>query len=338
MILHHLTGGGQSLEPLAQAMPHPLYSIVRHGYMAVATFFVLSGFVLARSYERTRWDGGSLYRYGVGRVARIYPVYLLSLAMILPIILQDHEPRRNVFAGLYALMLQGWWPLPVGWNTPAWSLSCEIFFYMAFPAAIAAVRDFEWRGALAVAAASCVLTRAAFAVGLPDNIKPLVHLSDFLMGIAAARLYGLLIRGRRPAGAWLYGPGLLLGGAVLSYPASLPKGLDLATALRPLNALALVGLSLGGGLVARWLSTRVAVYLGQSSYAMYILHVPVLWWYRRWTHSFSPALYVVAVIAISALVYGLFEAPANRWLRKRLARARAATGRPSAPEPLRSPA
>ncbi len=325
VILHHLTGKGQSLEAAALQLPSGLYSLIRYGYMAVATFFVLSGFVLARSYEKTRWDRASLIRYGVGRFARVYPVYLLSLAAIMPFVLADRTPHKSVYAGAYALLLQGWLgPIPVYWNTPAWSLSCEIFFYLAFPALAALLRNVAWRGALMAAGGACVLTRVAFLLGLPDEIKPLVHLSDFLMGIAAARIYDLLIRGRKPSGAWLYAPGLLLGAALLAYPGALPKGVDLGTALRPVNAIALIGLGLGGGPVARALSSRVAVYLGKSSYAMYILHIPILWWYRRWYHDFSPAIYVAAVIAISALVYGAFEAPVNRWIRKRLTRPRTA--------------
>ena len=47
-----------------------------------------------------------------------------------------------------------------------------------------------------------------WAVGVSDNIKPLVHLSDFLMGIAAACAYGLLQQRARRRGAWwLYLPG-----------------------------------------------------------------------------------------------------------------------------------
>jgi peptidoglycan/LPS O-acetylase OafA/YrhL len=49
---------------------------------------------------------------------------------------------------------------------------------------------------------------------------------------------------------------------------------------------------------------------------MYILHVPILWWYQHWTRSFSPLLYVTAVIAVAAMAYGLFEEPANRRLRR----------------------
>jgi peptidoglycan/LPS O-acetylase OafA/YrhL len=108
---------------------------------------------------------------------------------------------------------------------------------------------------------------------------------------------------------------------VIAYP---PGFTDMNTLLRPFNALLLTGLALGGGVVARVLSGRVIVYLGKSSYAMYILHVPVMWWYLRESKTFSPALYVAIVIAVSALVYGLFEEPANRWLRGRLRRRSAA--------------
>jgi peptidoglycan/LPS O-acetylase OafA/YrhL len=55
---------------------------------------------------------------------------------------------------------------------------------------------------------------------------------------------------------------------------------------------------------------------------MYILHVPILWWYHRWSRNFSPWLYVAAVIAISAAVYSVFEEPANRRLRGLVKRTR----------------
>ena len=163
----------------------------------------------------------------------------------------------------------------------------------------------------------CCLTRAMWAAGVSDNIKPLVHLSDFLMGIAAACAYDLLQRrARPPKGWWLYLPGLAGAAGVIAYPGVLPDSIDMNTALRPLNGLLLIGLALGGGAVARVLSTRVAVYLGKSSYAMYILHVPILWWCLRRSPEFPPLLYVAIVIAVSAVVYGAFEEPANRRLRQ----------------------
>src|SRR5665647_647412 len=93
--------------------------------------------------------------------------------------------------------------------------------------------------ALAAAFAVC-LTRAMWAVGVSDNIKPLVHLSDFLMGIAAACAYNLLQRSARPPrGWWLYIPGLAGAAGVIAYPEVLPRFIDLNSALRPLNAVLL---------------------------------------------------------------------------------------------------
>jgi peptidoglycan/LPS O-acetylase OafA/YrhL len=148
-----------------------------------------------------------------------------------------------------------------------------------------------------------------WAVGIPDAVKPLVHLSDFLMGIVAACAFEL-VQGK-VRGWWLYLPGFVGAAAAIMWADRLP--VDLNTVLRPLNGLLLVGLAIG----CRALSGRALVYLGKASYAMYILHVPIMWWYLRESHAFSPALYIAIVIAASALVYSALEEPANRLLRRR---------------------
>lgn len=318
VILDHLTGPGMMLDAWARALPYPIYALIRGGYLAVTTFFVLSGFVLARSYANTEWSGRNLLRYGMGRVARVYPVYALSLLMVAPFILADPTPRKAPLVAAHGLLIQGWMGhLPVSWNTPAWSLSCEMFFYLLFPLAAVWMQGAGWWKTLAVAAATCCLTHVMWRLGISDGTKPLIHMADFLMGIAASCAYDLLQRmPRRPAGAWLYVPGLALSAALIAWPAVLPSPIDLNSALRPLNGALLVGFALGGGAAARLLSTRAAVYLGKSSYAMYILHVPLLWWYSRWTRQTSGPVYIGAVILASALVYRFIEEPANRYLRQ----------------------
>jgi peptidoglycan/LPS O-acetylase OafA/YrhL len=241
---------------------------------------------------------------------------------MIPFVVEDRTPGKAAYFAAYATLTQAWLgPIPVGWNTPAWSLSCELFFYALFPLSALLVGRVSWRNVILVAAGACCLTRVMWAVGISDNIKPLVHLADFIMGVAAACAFGLLTDKRRPPSGWKwYVPGLAGAALVIAYPEILPKFVDVNSALRPLNAASLIGLAIGGGFVARMLSTRVLVYLGKSSYAMYILHVPVMWWYLRKSKEFSPFLYVAIVIAVSALVYGMFEEPANRWLRGRLRR------------------
>ena len=90
--------------------------------------------------------------------------------------------------------------------------------------------------------------------------------------------------------------------------------------------LALIGLALGGGAMARMLSTPAAEYLGKASYSMYILHVPVLWWYGRWAvhgplrplPGAAALVYFALVILVSALSFEWVEMPANRWIRDRV--------------------
>jgi peptidoglycan/LPS O-acetylase OafA/YrhL len=320
VILHHLTGPSQKLEATALLLPHTLFTLIRGGYQAVTTFFVLSGFVLTRSYPAMLWNQRNTLRYALGRAARVYPVYLLSLAVAAPFILADQTPDKSGYVAAHLLLVQAWLgAIPVSWNTPAWSLSCEMFFYAAFPLAALFIRRANWRNIALAAAIACCLTRAMWAAGVSDSIKPLVHLSDFLMGIAAGCGYELLQRrASPPRGWWLYLPGFAGVAAVIAYPEALPRFVDLNSALRPLNGLLLIGLALGDGVLARALSTPVAVYLGKSSYAMYILHVPILWWCLRRSPEFPPLFYIAIVIAVSALVYGAFEEPANRTLRSSL--------------------
>jgi peptidoglycan/LPS O-acetylase OafA/YrhL len=171
-----------------------------------------------------------------------------------------------------------------------------------------------------------VLPSALIGAGVPDMWKPLIHLADFLMGVAAARVYELLLAPRDALagrGYWLYAPGAAAALALIAWPEMLGGTLALTDALRPLNALLLVGLALGGGWLAHVLAARVTVYLGQASYATYILHIPLLWWYRRleprWLGPLPSAasglLYAAVVVAVSATVFRFFEDPANRLIR-----------------------
>jgi len=321
VILHHLTGPGGALDPWASSLPHPLYAVIRGGYLAVATFFVLSGFVLAHGYGCGDWPQERLRRYAVARFARIYPVYALSLLMVAPFILAYHGPGKAGLIANYGLLLQGWTGhQPVGWNTPAWSLSCEVFFYCSFPLIGWLIRSLARPGALAaVAGTACLLPRLLTACGLHQDWKPLVHFADFLMGIAAWVLYSRLRESGRPRliAPWLYIGAALTGAAVIAWPEVLPSVVDLNSALRPLNALLVAGLAAGSGYIARLLASPIAVYLGRSSYAMYILHIPLVWWVKRWSSTYSAGAYLAFVVVFAVVVHRFLEEPANRYIRSK---------------------
>jgi peptidoglycan/LPS O-acetylase OafA/YrhL len=335
VILHHLTSKGMLLDHWAQSLPAFAQSILRAGYLAVQTFFALSGFVLAQNYATTHWNPRSLMRFGVARFARIYPAYLLSLVLVswfmFEFLLKSGQSplQKAVAVGNYGFILQGWVAPANGWNTPAWSLSCEFFFYLCFPPLFLWLRRGSFGRTLAALGTAFVVPMLLAYAGVPAIWKPIHHLSDFLAGIAAARIYETVGRsgaatGRR--GFWLYMPALAAGAAFIVYPHILDGTLmNLNTVLRPLNVALLIGLAAGGGFTARALSTGIAEYLGKASYSMYILHIPLLWWYSRVTfyrYGASPpawtgVVFMGAAIAVSIAAFEFVETPANRWIRDR---------------------
>ena len=343
VMLHHISGKGMMVESWANALPGPAASLVRGGYLAVQTFFILSGFVLARSYANATWTKNDLWKYAAARFARIYPVYLVSLAIVAPFIFEAMlKPGRSGSekAGLlidYGLVLQGWTgSLGVGWNTPAWSLSCEFFFYLFFPLLVIGLRKASRTTIAAVLVAALVTPVIMAHSNVPWQWKPLHHLSDFAAGVAAARLLDFLRPVMSKRGQWLYLPAAFAGALLIVYPRIMDGTYgDLNTGLRPLNVAALVGLALSGGSIARMLSTAVSEYLGKISYSMYILHVPILWWYGHWAvygplhmaPGVAAIVYLMLVTAVAAAAFEFVEMPANRWIRNRVAN-RLRAGRP----------
>jgi peptidoglycan/LPS O-acetylase OafA/YrhL len=333
VILHHLTGKNMLLDQWNQTLPFAAQSILRGGYLAVQTFFLLSGFVLAQSYATTKWTRHTLKRFAVARFARIYPAYLLSLVLIswfaFKFLLKPERSmaQKAAVLGDYAFVLQGWTgSLNVGWNTPAWSLSCEFFFYLCFPLL------FLWLGRgrltrILPALGACFVIPILLAhAGVPRVWKPIHHLSDFAAGIAAARIYCVLPRSgaMRRLGFWLSTGAMAAGAAFIVYPHVLDSTvMNLNTVLRPLNVALLIGLATGGGFVVRLLSTDLAGYLGKASYSMYILHIPLLWWFSQYTYfrfgtappAWTGFLFMALVIGVSIAALEFVEAPANRWIR-----------------------
>jgi peptidoglycan/LPS O-acetylase OafA/YrhL len=333
VVFHHLTGHHMLLEGWAAALPGWLHEIVRGGYLAVGTFFVLSGFVLARSYGSMEWNRKNLVRYGVGRFARVYPAYLLSLLIVSPFILKFlSTPGRATVAekasvvGSYVFVLQGWAErATVHWNTPAWSLSCEFLFYLCFPLFAFCLRKRHGITVAAALTATLALPLLLASLGVPDYWKPLTRMADFLLGIAAAGVHDRMSRsGSRIArrGWWLYCPALAGGATLVAFPALVTGWTSIDAALRPMNAALVIGLGLGGGFPARVLSTRIASTLGHASYSLYILHVPLLWWFTPYcwgrtglTLALCIAVYMAGVVIASTMAFRFVEGPVNRRIR-----------------------
>jgi peptidoglycan/LPS O-acetylase OafA/YrhL len=346
--------------PVAAA-PGWVRALVGSGYVGVSLFFVLSGFVLTYTYHDSLLDGTATRRdFLVARVARLYPVYLLALIVAIPPLLwllarKGGTPDLAWLARLVAMnagLMQAWNPkMACVLNCPAWSLSVEAFFYVAFLFLLPLMARWNARGLLLAAAFAWSLSLAAplvYLAVLPDGpvpptahslgrwlyavkLNPLPRFPEFVMGVAAGRLFLLEKRTRAPWHAWLEAAAAGAVVAVLLASPRIPFLMLHNGLLAPAFAALVYALARGAGPLSRVLSTRVLTRLGAASFALYILHVPLLAWMARGYQTFGirpPAqpwnfvAYTAVTVALSLLVFRWIEEPARRALRRRLSRPR----------------
>jgi peptidoglycan/LPS O-acetylase OafA/YrhL len=258
--------------------------------LAVVTFFVLSGYVIATSLVRRAADGRfNLLEFGIRRLARIWPPFIASLLLIAALVVAIQAgaelrsfgtvvrlPEQSAFAWLRAIGLysSAGHDIVAVFNSPVWSLRLEVRLYV-----IAGIAMVAWVAGglvrwLAVAvAAYLVLQLARLAYGLPSlaifaagalaavaghgGQAPPEPLSRLTAAVAPLLFIAILgaaafeLPGRRPADIALH----VVYGAVLA--AALPR------LARPLPA--------SSGRLARGLCAT-----GDYSYTLYILHLPLL--------------------------------------------------------------
>lgn len=140
------------------------------GPQLVDILFIVSGFVVYLPTVAQGGRFGSVSRYAIRRGARLLPAYWLSLlVMLLVMKTQAGVPTPNVgdlasnFGGQQTLV-QMLWPgnqIGFGFDTPLWTLTLEIGFYIVLPFIAAPYFKRPLLG-LAIALAIAVLWRVAF--------------------------------------------------------------------------------------------------------------------------------------------------------------------------------
>ncbi|MCI3132796.1 acyltransferase family protein [Phenylobacterium aquaticum] len=260
--------------------------LVSKGYLGVELFFVLSGFILSHVY--LQGFGTRSFRYADflwARLARVYPVHLATLlgmgALIAGATLLGVQAgdKALVWSSLPAqLTLTQAWGLGLhgGWNHPSWSISAEWFAYLTFPVFAALAWALRRRPGLAVILALILvavleigferlagfpLTRATIAWGAL-RIVPC-----FALGCAVHLLWSA-----RP----ILRPSLAITSAAASLGAILlatQTGAPDAVAIALFGALiySLAGLASAG---TRLLTAAPLVYLGEVSFAVYMMCIP----------------------------------------------------------------
>ncbi|MDR3403826.1 MAG: acyltransferase [Chthoniobacter sp.] len=286
-----------------------LKAVIDRGFLGVSFFFMLSGFILA-------WNHPVITdrpRYAVTRAARILPVYYLSLAFSLPLFLSGLSTYGGRAAALFKgsaalLLVQSWFPPIAGvWNIPAWTLSCEMFFYALLPFLLPAlhsfVKSFRIRGILGLLTVlffaglimpavfdhmfHCPRYVTDFSLnvlwGKEVKIKlfiekfPLLRCVDFIAGVVlCVWLRPMLTKSQRPVSR-PFASGLIACGVLwIATSALLPFVYSFGTWCLPGFGAVIAGfalLSLSGG------ESRFSQYgklLGGASYSLYLLHMPAI--------------------------------------------------------------
>jgi len=273
-----------------------LAPVVDNGYSSVSFFLLLSGFILAYNYsDRAAQGEMRIGQFWLARFSRLYPVYLFSLVVSLGMLaLEFHAHRGLVFATgmiLTLTLLQGWSPtLSTFWNTPAWTMSTEAFFYMVFPMVVRWKRPRKLVWLLALLASlwlAGMLCPALYTWLHPDGalhpdrysngwwiralkFTPPPHLPSFLFGVALADLHSRLAitsRWRLPLGL----AGVASIYLVLSHGEKVPYVFLHDGLMMPLFGLAILGLA-GENILSRFFGFLPFVLLGEASYCLYLLH------------------------------------------------------------------
>jgi len=109
-------------------------------YILVDLFFIMSGFIICHVYQKyfeSGIPGQSFKRFIVARFARVYPLHLFTLVLLILLIAPGGQwnPVMSPKAiPTNILLLHSFGVHNIfTWNVPSWSISAEWWAYMAFP-------------------------------------------------------------------------------------------------------------------------------------------------------------------------------------------------------------
>jgi exopolysaccharide production protein ExoZ len=289
---------------------------IERGYLGVDFFFVLSGFIIAFAAHRLAERGGGVRDYLTARLVRIYVPYLpVGIGMLLLFLLvpgMSAEARETSVLTSLTLLPDNQPPA----LSVAWTLVHELIFYAIYALWFVHRRVFRvvmvaWAGAiLHVWMTETRLPPAAAYFLAPVNLC-------FFVGVAT---YHLSRRIRLRAWAVLAAG---LAGSVLAGSQAIADTPQHIVLVAGFGLLVIAGTSAAA---SRWSVWPPLVTLGAASYAVYLVHNPVLSVAVRGVGAVLPALqawpafFLIATVATCAgLAYWRwYEVPMLAWVRSRL--------------------
>lgn len=303
---------------------------IAQGYLGVDVFFILSGMIISHVYANSP-AVSTLSGYATFiwyRFARLYPIHLLTLVALFGMVAAKGLLNTNFWTletlPFHLLMLHAW-QAEVSWNVPAWSISAEWAAYVLFPAfAFFILRDGKSLLGLAVVVtlfawfhfetSDVGLARSFFGIPAASRV-----LAEFALGVIIYRA----IKHREPAIAFDFIAVAAFLGALFAHETH-------STVQVLLLGIFLGSAALSAGVLRTFLASRLVVFLGKISYAVYMIHFPIIKLIQNFNQYFgleSPAapigvllvvIWATVIVLLAALVYRYFEIPTQRWLRRLL--------------------
>lgn len=320
----------------------PFSELLRVAPSGVGYLYVLSGFVMALVYFRPN-EKFDISNYWRARFIRIYPLYLIAFLLTCYYYLDSIliiKPQK-ILANLF--VLQAWIPAySQSFNYAAWSMTVEFFFYAIFPFFTMWAYKQSTQKLISVSIIFWVVSQIIYHIlwigYFPEQkaviiYNPLFHLNSFIMGVVGGIWY--LREGKKQT----IKPQTILFTLLISFiliaaysiagernPTLFPNDLQpMAGLLAPLMILFIVSLSLDKSRISNFLNRPALVNLGETSYAVYILHVPVVWLYERFLHTsawvanptqFFDVTILPIMITLGLLAHFYLDHPMRTWLKK----------------------
>ncbi|MDQ0034568.1 peptidoglycan/LPS O-acetylase OafA/YrhL [Variovorax boronicumulans] len=317
----------------------------------VSFFFVLSGFILTHVYGDR--PPGSILAFMRARVARLWPVHVVGIVLLVVSVAPDSITfdgpgifSKWVVLGFNAILVHSAFPFlayTFSWNSVSWSISTEMFFYLAFPFLLVNIeRTWHWKllGAALLAAALIVVLRIAavpiessdfnrMTAGYATYPSPLMRGFEFVLGMSTNVLWRKYLS-RQSRSLWWWTAVEAIALAVCAW--WMLAGFHAVQRQFPnpwfnlffqpagscwAFALAIGCLASGRGLVGRLLSVRPLVFLGEISFSIYMLHLILI---KAFVTTFAwpgvpEFVYFGALFVLATTAYLLVEKPAQRLLR-----------------------
>jgi peptidoglycan/LPS O-acetylase OafA/YrhL len=306
-------------------------SFVRHAFLFVDFFFVLSGFVLMHAYRDRLNDGRQFTDFVVRRFGRIYPLHIAIVVLL--VLLEGGHLLAQSWSGGSALrrpFTDAASPWAIVSNTllfqglgvhdqltlnyPSWSISAEFWTYLVFGLVCLATglgsKMMAVTAALLAGVGATVVGRYS-----PDFIDTTYGygffrcLYGFFVGVLTCMAFkGLQPIRLRPTVATACEL-LCVAGTVVFVSTA---GGGRWSLVSPLVFAAVVGVfALEGGLASRLLNCKPVAWLGMLSYSIYMCHFVILLFMRHLAIA-----YLAVVVGCSAVTYRYVENPGRRYFNR----------------------